>query len=426
MDIALIKEYKTLSQVLLKALGSSYRAEQPIGKTMKSLLTALETAGEAAQIKDIHRQIKELLVKETPQNVESLGAEVTTLKQDIMSQSLKDKELSSLVSGMKSLIALSLREVEGLSDQDEKLRHLFEEVRQELAALNTLEDLNEFSRHLKNLFYQKALVQGVVEQERDELKNIIVIMAATLTSFLDIGGAFSSNLDSYAKRLQVVKELSEIQSVRDLLLKETLSLKEQTGRMITEVQQANARVESANQKIEKLKQQMEKIKEEVIIDPLTKVYNRRAFDDKIKQEFASFKRYDSKTSLIMLDIDHFKIVNDTYGHRTGDGVLRVVAGILKKEIRDIDVLARYGGEEFIIVLPHTTLQPAVEVAERLRMRVSESRFAYKGERFSITASFGVAELQEDDTLDAYLRRVDAALYEAKDAGRNQVKASVMS
>ncbi|NIA19665.1 MAG: diguanylate cyclase [Xanthomonadaceae bacterium] len=424
MDTDMIREYKLLSKLLLSALNSSYAADQTSGKTMKSLLTALETAGSAKQIKDLHSQIKEVLIKESPRSVAELEKQVASLKNEIMSQSGKEQELTSELEGMKSLVALSLREVESMSDQDEKLHDLFEKTRAKLEGLSTLEDLDDFSRQLKNLFFQKTLIQGVIEQERDELKNIILIMAGTLTSFLDIGGEFDSNLDSYAKKLQVVKDIHEIQTVRDLLLKETLSLKGHTAQMIKEVHQANQRVESANQKIEKLKQEMEKIKQKVSVDPLTKVDNRRAFDAKIKQEFASFKRYGRKGSMIMIDIDHFKMVNDTYGHRTGDGVLRVVAGIIKKEIRDIDSLARYGGEEFAVILPHTVLTPALEVAERLRAKVEESRFSYKGKQFSVTISLGVGEIQEDDTLEIFIRRVDAALYAAKNAGRNQVKASM--
>ncbi len=426
MDTDLIREYKLLSKLLLSALSESYAADQPSGKTMKALLNALETAGSSGQIKDLHGQIKEVLIKESPRSVAELEQEVASLKAEIMAQSGREKELTTVLDGMKSLVGLSLREVESMSDQDEKLRELFEASREKLDELSNLEELDDFSRQLKNLFFQKTLIQGVIEQERDELKNIILIMAGTLTSFLDVGGEFNSNLDSYAKQLQVVKDIHEIQAVRDLLLKETLSLKEHTSRMIDEVNQANQRVESANQKIEKLKKQMEKIKQEVSIDPLTRVDNRRAFDAKIKQEFASFKRYGSKSSMIMIDIDHFKMVNDTYGHRTGDGVLRVVAGIIKKEIRDIDSLARYGGEEFAVILPHTVLSPALEVAERLRAKVEESRFSYRGKQFSVTISLGVGEIREDDTLEAFIQRVDAALYAAKDAGRNQVKGSMVT
>ncbi len=426
MDTDLIREYKLLSKLLLGVLSSSYAADQPSGKTMKALLNALESAGSSGQIKDLHNQIKEVLIKESPRSVTELEREVASLKAEFMAQSGREKELSTVLDGLKSLIALSLREVESMSDQDEKLRSLFEASREKLKSLSTIEELDDFSRQLKNLFFQKTLIQGVIEQERDELKNIILIMAGTLTSFLDVGGEFNSNLDSYAKQLQVVKDIHEIQVVRDLLLKETLSLKEHTSRMIDEVNQANQRVESANQKIEKLKKQMERIKQEVSIDPLTRVDNRRAFDAKIKQEFASFKRYGSKCSMIMIDIDHFKMVNDTYGHRTGDGVLRVVAGIIRKEIRDIDSLARYGGEEFTVILPHTELSSALEVAERLRAKVEESRFSYRGKQFSVTISLGVGEIREDDTLESFIQRVDAALYAAKNAGRNQVKGSMVA
>lgn len=165
---------------------------------------------------------------------------------------------------------------------------------------------------------------------------------------------------------------------------------------------------------------MEKVKQEIIIDPLTRTYNRRAYDEKIKQEMMGYQRYGRPTALAIIDIDHFKKVNDSYGHRTGDGVLRVLSEVMKKEIREIDVLARYGGEEFALILPHTPYQHALEVAERIRQKVEDSRFTYKGKPFSVTISIGVGTLKEDDNLGSYVERVDKALYRAKDRGRNRV------
>jgi diguanylate cyclase len=426
MDMELIRQYRELSRFLLQNMQDSYGGGLAGGRTLKALCDAFERVDSASQVKDLHRQLKDVVLRESPVRVDDLLNQLAELKQEVLRQSRDERRHEDVIEGLKGMVEILLREVEPLAEQDEGLKRLYAEVREGLERMETGEEAQELRQQLKNLLFHKRMIQGVLDQERDELKNIIVIMAATLTAFVDAGGSFSSNLDAYAKRLQVVRDLREIQTIRELLLKETLALKDQTTRMMQEASDANVRVEMANQKIEKLKQQMERIKHEVVIDPLTRAYNRRAFDERIAQEISSFRRYGNPSSLIMMDIDHFKHVNDSYGHRTGDGVLRVVAGILKKEIRDMDVLCRYGGEEFALILPHTALDAAVDVADRLRRKIAESRFSFKGRRFHVTASFGVAELSPDDTVESYIQRADAALYRAKEEGRNGVRAGALA
>jgi diguanylate cyclase len=426
MDMELIRQYRELSRFLLQNMQDSYGGGTAAGRILKALRDAFERVDSASQVKDLHRQLKDVVLRESPVRVDDLINQLAELKQEVLRQSRDERRREDVIKGLKGMVEILLREVEPLAEQDEVLKRLYVEVREGLGRMETGEEAQELQQQLKNLLFHKSMIQGVLDQERDELKNIIVIMAATLTAFVDAGGSFSSNLDDYAKRLQVVRDLREIQTIRELLLKETLALKDQTTRMMQEASDANVRVEMANQKIEKLKQQMERIKHEVVIDPLTRAYNRRAFDERIAQEISSFRRYGNPSSLIMMDIDHFKHVNDSYGHRTGDGVLRVVAGILKKEIRDMDVLCRYGGEEFALILPHTALAAAVDVADRLRRKIAESRFSFKGRRFHVTASFGVAELSPDDTVESYIQRADAALYRAKEEGRNCVRAGALA
>ena len=146
MDTDLIREYKLLSKLLLSALNSSYTEDQTTSKTMKALQAALETAASAKQIKNLHSQVKEVLMKESPRSVAALEQQISSLKDEIMLQSGREKELTNELEGMKSLVALSLREVESMSDQDEKLRGLFEETRTKLEGLSTLADLDDFSR----------------------------------------------------------------------------------------------------------------------------------------------------------------------------------------------------------------------------------------------------------------------------------------
>ncbi len=164
-----------------------------------------------------------------------------------------------------------------------------------------------------------------------------------------------------------------------------------------------------------------KLQEELLIlsitDSLTRVFNRRYIAQKLDEEVARAKRYQRALSVIMLDIDHFKKVNDTYGHAIGDDVLRALAASVKERIRQTDVFGRWGGEEFLLVLPDTPLESAARLAEDLRLQISQLRIFPVPQ---VTASFGVTSYRSGDTADTLVQRADDLMYEAKAAGRNRV------
>ncbi len=157
------------------------------------------------------------------------------------------------------------------------------------------------------------------------------------------------------------------------------------------------------------------------VDGLTQVYNRRYFNEALEREFNRSKRYGRGMSLIALDIDHFKRVNDTYGHLAGDSLLRSIATAMKPRLRREDILARTGGEEFGILLPEIALEGARITAEKVRRIVEASPHVFEQKTIACTVSLGVAMLGEEDRApeDLY-RRADARLYEAKQGGRNRV------
>ena len=157
-----------------------------------------------------------------------------------------------------------------------------------------------------------------------------------------------------------------------------------------------------------------------VTDTLTKAYNRRYFIQKVEDELERAKRSDGKFSLIMLDMDHFKRINDRYGHRAGDLVLKGLADMINSRIRKIDTLARWGGEEFIILLPETVANGAVIVAEELRHYLNTMDIPGVDR---VTASFGVAGYGPGDTVDTLVNKADNMMYEAKAAGRNCVRAN---
>jgi len=161
-----------------------------------------------------------------------------------------------------------------------------------------------------------------------------------------------------------------------------------------------------------------------VSDEQTGLYNLRHFRDRLSAEVARALRYRSPLSLIMLDVDNFKSVNDRYGHPVGDLVLQQVAAVLQQQIRESDVAARYGGEEFAVILPSAAPQAAMEVAERLRATTEATPMGSERHRDRVTISLGVATLPAPDVndMDDLVKTADAALYRAKAAGKNAVRA----
>jgi diguanylate cyclase (GGDEF)-like protein len=155
-------------------------------------------------------------------------------------------------------------------------------------------------------------------------------------------------------------------------------------------------------------------------DPMTNCYNRREFERLIEHNIASAKRYKRDMSVIMMDLDHFKKINDRHGHLVGDIVLQKVAEAIHSKIRKGDYLARYGGEEFVLVLPDTKRPRAMELAERLRQVIQDLEIKTDTDTVKITASFGVASLRDNNERNDLLEEADSMLYKAKSGGRNRV------
>lgn len=180
-----------------------------------------------------------------------------------------------------------------------------------------------------------------------------------------------------------------------------------------ELEEKNKQLEIINKKLEELS----------ITDTLTGIYNRRYFLERLNSEFARSKRYNICISLLMLDLDHFKQINDTYGHQKGDDVLQKVAEILKRNCRVHDIVARFGGEEFIMLLCQTDPEGAFIAAERTRKDIEDHQFAQRGEpSFKVTTSIGVSSCPDIriNNINDLIRAADVSLYEAKKQGRNRV------
>ncbi len=171
---------------------------------------------------------------------------------------------------------------------------------------------------------------------------------------------------------------------------------------------------------EHVKVELREQRHRAMTDVLTQLPNREAWQERLDLEFQRWRRYRNPLSLAVLDIDFFKRVNDSYGHKAGDRVLQLVAKALQDRLRKTDFIARFGGEEFVVLLPETSAEVAKDVLDGLRVHIRELPFHFRGEPVSVTFSAGVAGFEPDDQGDSVFDRADKALYRAKDAGRDQV------
>lgn len=275
-----------------------------------------------------------------------------------------------------------------------------------------------FTEELNSKIYREMIVEhdvDKIERVRQELYGILRDVGSTLSQAGNEADSFGQSLGGIANQVDQRAELSDIRKLLETLLTETRSMQEATCLM-------QAHFEVKSREIEDLQQQLQEEKKRAVTDPLTGLCNRMALLDQLNASVGEMQER-VPPSLIMLDIDHFKSVNDTHGHLIGDRVIRFVAQVLQKNIKGKDTAARYGGEEFTLLLPSTPENGAVAVAEAIRRAVSQAQLVRADNKKplgQITISAGVATYRDGEDPMELLDRADRALYQAKNQGRNQV------
>jgi len=244
--------------------------------------------------------------------------------------------------------------------------------------------------------------------------------AQLLHSIQTLINAQFTSADPFSKELliRLTHGLEQFKEKSDSLLREKDTI-------VNELIESKKLLEKYSNNLEEMvEQRTEILKWLSITDPLTGLYNRRYFIEQIELEFKRSKRYNRDLSLLMLDIDHFKAVNDNYGHQVGDIVLRKISSIIINQLRDSDLAFRYGGEEFMVILPETKPDDAMNVAKRMKQEIMDTEHAYRNLNFKVTASIGIVSIKDMlgrfETVDDIIKKVDDNLYKAKNSGRNTI------
>lgn len=283
--------------------------------------------------------------------------------------------------------------------------------------INTLYDAES---SLKALTYKQSQLKPALTEAKDTLKKMVTTFVDRLVEMTETTSDYHDKIEGYQQKIASTEDIGELNVLLNSILEDTRAIGLSVQRTRDEFTLSQKHAMEAEKRIQELTAELDYIGEVAHQDYLTGALNRRGMDEAIEREFSRADRHNTTLCIAMLDIDHFKKLNDSLGHATGDQALTHLVRVLKDVLRPTDVLARYGGEEFIIILPTTPQDEAIKAVTRVQRELTKNFFMHKNERVLITFSAGVAERSPGETAESLIPRADAALYEAKHSGRNRV------
>ena len=323
-------------------------------------------------------------------------------------------ELAEDVEAVKAMLFDSLP-----ADEMDKVIVAIAEIIAEMRSRmqNEKAEIEDFLKQLTTRLQEiDSSFQSNVETQRESFRDGVAL-----------DDAVKVQVDGIEESVQQAEELADLKNLVQQRM-DTIRTHMQEFRSAEDgrLHQAEQQVAELTEKLEsvqgesaQLRQRLQDERNLAMIDTLTSIPNRLAYNERLKQEFARWRRYGSPLTIAVWDIDKFKSVNDNYGHQAGDKVLTVIAQLLHKQIRETDFVARFGGEEFVLLLPETSAENSTVATEHIRKAVEATEFHFRGKRVPITISCGVSEFKQGDSPERVFERADKALYEAKNGGRNR-------
>ncbi len=417
-------EWQASEQFLRRGLGRialvSHGIDTQLDTNLEQLRKALQEDASTDQLAEHLDRVSSHLKSLDDRSVETQGAQETPglRLEDLLLELLEclsfPAEYAVRVQSLKQHLidGIAPESVKGVTH---RVIALVSEMRSTLE-----EEKNELERFLfqltRRLYELDSMVEGAESQRKSTIASGKALDSKVEAKVSDIEATVNraTDLDQVKVGIQV-----SLDSIRLHLEQRQHQEEEYHHELELQLKSLNSRLQEMEQESELLHRRLEKEKAQALTDPLTGAPNRLAYEQRILQEFSRWQRYDNPLTLILWDVDHFKSINDGYGHKAGDRALKAIVQVLLDNLRAADFLARIGGEEFVVILPETSVTEAQPVAEKLRIAVELCDFRYQGQSVPVTLSGGIAQFVEGNEIDAVYQRADRALYRAKEAGRNQ-------
>jgi len=419
------ERFEQLYKEMLNAFGHFRGRDQTIDQSIAALPKKSEASHVSIDIlKDLNHQIADILEltsKDLPQetnNATKPEFETFTIAKDSLEYLIE--QLPAEV--YRQLDSDKLNTLLNESSDVNSLRAVADDIKNALATV-----LNERNKKIKELstFLSRVArrldgLQSHLKEEKTDRKN-------SSEDRGDLSDLVGNNLRSIRESVAEAENIDDLQNEIDSRLNEVdqkvTSFIETESDRANKAEQSSASLEAQLKKLQtqtnQLRQSLEAARTDAVVDPLTGVANRRAYDERFQIEYARWKRNHEPLTLTIIDIDHFKIINDSYGHPIGDKVLKVIAGRIQQQVRESDFFGRIGGEEFAFLLVNSDIENSIEKVESLRKSVEECNFRIKKKKFQVTISAGLATFRGKDTIETIYSRADEALVKAKQSGRNK-------
>lgn len=326
----------------------------------------------------------------------------------------------------KALLGLLHLLVENIADlvvDDSWLHGQIALVSQCFAGPLDIRVLDEVERRLRDVIAKQARLKRHLSDAQTRLKTMLAGFLERLTTITSTTSSYHAILGRCAKEISTAKNIDDLSSVVEVMLRETQSVQEATAQAGSDLESLQRQVEEADHRIANLQRELDETSELVRHDSLTGTLNRKGIDEALAREASRCRRREEPLCLALLDIDGFKQVNDTYGHKVGDAALQHLAQVVRECLRPQDIVGRYGGEEFLIILPEAHAEDAAAILTRLQRQLTKRYFLADNQRLLITFSAGIAEVAVGEELPIAVDRADRAMYAAKRAGKNRVLVS---
>ena len=402
------------------AAGEGHELMEGLRKLLLSALRDVVPAvlGDHPELADEATELaNEIAQTLKPAQLEPIGARIRRLAHRLEMITADDAEVRA---GLLELLRLLLRNIDELVLDDNWLAGQIEMLRELVDAPPNPRMIDDAGRRLKDLIYKQShLKHNLVETQRN-LRTMLAGFVDQLARFSESTGTYHDRIGACAQRIAEASDIGAIGPLLDEVMLETRSIQDEAKRSRDELIATREQARAAEERIAKLQEDLDEASRLMRHDQLTGALNRRGLEEMFEAESARAQRRGSSLAVALLDIDNFKRLNDSFGHKVGDEALVHLARVVRQHLRPQDVLARYGGEEFVILLPETTDAEAYNALTRLQRELTREFFMANQQKVVITFSAGLTLMRSDETLQPALERADGAMYQAKQAGRNRV------
>ncbi|SEN56641.1 GGDEF domain-containing protein [Nitrosomonas marina] len=327
---------------------------------------------------------------------------------------------SKLQQGLLRLLDKLLDSTSKLLYEDEWIKSQIFKLRETIHRPLDKRLIIEAENYLDEIIQRQRVIKRSLGDARSTLKQMVSSLISNIEEFSDETGEYHIKIEHYSKQISEANDLNSLSHLLVDIMHDTRQMQESAQNYRDGFLSARAEVEGAQEKIVQLETELQQMSEKVHEDHLTGVLNRRGLDLAFEREVHRAQRLQWSVCYALLDIDNFKKVNDTHGHKVGDEAIVYLINAVKNVTRNDDIVARYGGEEFVILLPNTDLPEAIDILSRIRRDMTKKFFLHENKRILITFSAGVAEYRPGEKQEQIFKRADEALYRAKKNGKNLI------